>query len=627
RIETHFCRVVFLGTGYWFFWSIVLLSLFGILAAYSSLLVVLAFLLVWEGYELYLHWCHKIVILIVIMICSFFLWILCKFWRDRWLTAGLSLQVFAPYIHLSSITVMVILSWPVAFYLIHLEEEARVRRYKMAHNDRERTKRCNIITKLRALQVAIGLPFFFILLCLYVVPLGIHSPCIQEEGKLGPKPDFFGHRGAPMLGPENTMMAFEKAVEQGAYGLESDVHLSYDLVPFLMHDSDLRRTTNIREVMPNASFTHSSLFTWSFLSTLNAGKWFFKPFYKMKRLSKADREKAENQTIPRLTDLLELAQKEQKFVIFDLNGPTRKHPLRNTYVRHVVSVILASKIEQHLIFWLSSFDRQYVRNAAPGFQQVGRLFSIERLTKENISIINVDYKRLFYSGLRDYKAANITINLYIVNEPWLYSLAWCSRIHSVTTDNIQILRQINHPYFFMVSWLSRLFFSSLREQGSQGSSNVSTKAPFRVMESPWTLAALYPTLTKNTKKHPGTRHFLVVPKKKASEPEQAKKTIKPLMPQKDAVRQLASTEKSFEPTWDATRKATFQTLYAQQGVYLEFSLFSPFPSVPPLSLSLSQISLFKKVKIKSFCKAKETTEGKGNLQKGKMVATLFLIKG
>lgn len=32
-------------------------------------------------------------------------------------------QIFAPYIHLSSIPVMVILSWPVAFYLIHLEHE------------------------------------------------------------------------------------------------------------------------------------------------------------------------------------------------------------------------------------------------------------------------------------------------------------------------------------------------------------------------------------------------------------------------------------------------------------------------------------------------------------------------
>lgn len=69
----------------------------------------------------------------------------------------------------------------------------------------------------------------------------------------------------------------------------------------------------------------------------------------MKPLSKADREKAENQRIPKLTDLLELAQKEKKFLLFDLNAPPRKHPLRSMYIRHVVSVILASKIEQHLV--------------------------------------------------------------------------------------------------------------------------------------------------------------------------------------------------------------------------------------------------------------------------------------
>lgn len=51
-----------------------------------------------------------------------------------------------------------------------------------------------------AIQVAIGLPFFLILLCLYVLPLGFHSPCIQEKDKLGPKPNIFGHRGAPMVG-------------------------------------------------------------------------------------------------------------------------------------------------------------------------------------------------------------------------------------------------------------------------------------------------------------------------------------------------------------------------------------------------------------------------------------------
>jgi hypothetical protein len=32
------------------------------------------------------------------------------------------------------------------------------------------------------------------------MPLGIYSPCIQKKEDLGPKPVFFGHRGAPMVG-------------------------------------------------------------------------------------------------------------------------------------------------------------------------------------------------------------------------------------------------------------------------------------------------------------------------------------------------------------------------------------------------------------------------------------------
>lgn len=66
----------------------------------------------------------------------------------------------------------------------------------------------------------------------------------------------------------------------------------------------------------------------------------------MKPLSEADREKARQQMIPKLSDLLELAQKEKKF---DLNAPPPKHPLWNTFVRRVVRVILESKIEQHLV--------------------------------------------------------------------------------------------------------------------------------------------------------------------------------------------------------------------------------------------------------------------------------------
>lgn len=49
---------------------------------------------------------------------------------SAWLLA--SSQVFAPYIHLSSIPVMVLISWPVAFYLIHLEREGMSRGWNLA---------------------------------------------------------------------------------------------------------------------------------------------------------------------------------------------------------------------------------------------------------------------------------------------------------------------------------------------------------------------------------------------------------------------------------------------------------------------------------------------------------------
>lgn len=52
----------------------------------------------------------------------------------------------------------------------------------------------------------------------------------------------FAHRGAPGPGiRENTLAAFRAAVDAGARGLESDVWLTADGVPVLVHDGFLRR--------------------------------------------------------------------------------------------------------------------------------------------------------------------------------------------------------------------------------------------------------------------------------------------------------------------------------------------------------------------------------------------------
>jgi glycerophosphoryl diester phosphodiesterase len=57
--------------------------------------------------------------------------------------------------------------------------------------------------------------------------------------------DLQGHRGARGLAPENTLAAFERALEIGVDTLETDVHLSAEGVPVLHHDprlnSDLTR--------------------------------------------------------------------------------------------------------------------------------------------------------------------------------------------------------------------------------------------------------------------------------------------------------------------------------------------------------------------------------------------------
>ena len=53
-----------------------------------------------------------------------------------------------------------------------------------------------------------------------------------------------GHRGTTIFAPENTLPAFEKAIELGFEYVEIDVRYTRDGVPVLLHDAELDRTTN-----------------------------------------------------------------------------------------------------------------------------------------------------------------------------------------------------------------------------------------------------------------------------------------------------------------------------------------------------------------------------------------------
>lgn len=80
------------------------------------------------------------------------------------------------------------------------------------------------------------------------------------------------HRGFKGEFPENTMLAFKKAFEIGADGVEFDVHLTKDKELVIIHDEKLDRTTDMEGFVKD--------FTLKELKTANASKFF--PAYEEK---------------------------------------------------------------------------------------------------------------------------------------------------------------------------------------------------------------------------------------------------------------------------------------------------------------------------------------------------------
>jgi glycerophosphoryl diester phosphodiesterase len=83
-------------------------------------------------------------------------------------------------------------------------------------------------------------------------------------------PWVIAHRGASGHAPENTLAAFERAVQLGAGFIETDLHLTRDARFVAIHDSTLERTTN------GTGAVHD--FTLQQLRELDAGKWFDREF-------------------------------------------------------------------------------------------------------------------------------------------------------------------------------------------------------------------------------------------------------------------------------------------------------------------------------------------------------------
>lgn len=77
----------------------------------------------------------------------------------------------------------------------------------------------------------------------------------------------FAHRGFSGKYPENTMLAFKKAIETGADGIELDVQLTKDGEVVIIHDETIDRTTNGKGLVVEYTYEELAKFDASYIFT------------------------------------------------------------------------------------------------------------------------------------------------------------------------------------------------------------------------------------------------------------------------------------------------------------------------------------------------------------------------
>ena len=118
------------------------------------------------------------------------------------------------------------------------------------------------------------------------------------------------HRGASGHYPENTMLAFRKALEKGFNWIECDVRLTADQQVVVIHDRLVDRTTNATGEV--------SSFTLTEIKELDAGSWFA--------------EEWAGEQIPTLEELLVLMEKHHARLVIEIkDGSTFPKSLKSPH--------------------------------------------------------------------------------------------------------------------------------------------------------------------------------------------------------------------------------------------------------------------------------------------------------
>jgi glycerophosphoryl diester phosphodiesterase len=213
-------------------------------------------------------------------------------------------------------------------------------------------------------------------------------------------PWIIGHRGYRVKYPENTLAAFQAAIEAGAVMIELDVMLSRDRKVIAIHDATLERTTNGKGSVAD--------FTLAELKQLDAGSWFDSQFA--------------NQQLPELSEVLDLVI-GRAYVNIEIkaNAYEPHHP-PDAIEKQVVELLRQKDLQDTAM--ISSFEFKFLQQVssmkkAPAIafisQKPANKNTVNMCTRLNVFSWHPDHRIVTPSQVKKMHAAGIRVFPYNVD--------------------------------------------------------------------------------------------------------------------------------------------------------------------------------------------------------------------
>ncbi|SHN20586.1 glycerophosphodiester phosphodiesterase [Gracilibacillus kekensis] len=233
----------------------------------------------------------------------------------------------------------------------------------------------------------------------------------------------YAHRGASKHAPENTMPAFELGYKQGADGIETDVQLTKDGIPVLIHDETVNRTTNGTGSVKD--------FTYEELLTLDAGSWKSSSYKGTK--------------IPTLDDLLAWNKEKNLKLNVELKNNIISYP---DIEKIVIEKLKSYNMVENTV--ISSFNHKSIALLDSLNVKIDYALLTSKRTSGIISFskeihakgIHIRYRLLSNRLVTNAKQNGLYVAVYTVNNPLSISKVLRLECHAMFTDVPELAAEI-----------------------------------------------------------------------------------------------------------------------------------------------------------------------------------------